>query len=156
MPQRDLSVTAITPLSAVGFEDWDAFGVKAANVAELGTLGFPAGTVPEGFAVPFYFYDAFMTHNGFYDDIEEMLADESFQTDFDVQEDMLKDLRKAIKDGQSPTWITDALTAMHATYPAGQSLRYRSSTNNEDLPGFNGRGCTTPRPRNPTRPSKTA
>ena len=29
---------------------------------------------------------------------------------------------------------------MHATYPEGQSLRYRSSTNNEDLPGFNGAG----------------
>ena len=140
VPRRDLSVTAITPLSAVGFEDWDAFGVKAANVAVLGTLGFPPGTVPEGFAVPFHFYDAFMAHNGFYDDIEEMLADENFQTDFDVQADMLKDLRKAIKDAQTPDWIVDALTAMHATYPSGQSLRYRSSTNNEDLPGFSGAG----------------
>ena len=34
-PQRDLSVTEITPLSEVGFEDWKAFGVKAANVAVL-------------------------------------------------------------------------------------------------------------------------
>ena len=59
-PQRDLSVTEISPLSEVGFEDWDAFGVKAANVAVLGTLGFPEGTVPDGFAVPFYFYDEFM------------------------------------------------------------------------------------------------
>ena len=148
-PQRDLSVTAITPLSAVGFEDWDAFGVKAANVAVLGTLGFPAGTVPEGFAVPFHFYDEFMKHNGFYDDIEEMLADESFQTDFDVQEDMLKDLRKAIKKGQTPAWITDALTAMHATYPVGQSLRYRSSTNNEDLPGFSGAGLYDSKTQDP-------
>ena len=149
VPQRDLSVTAITPLSAVGFEDWDAFGVKAANVAVLGTLGFPPGTVPEGFAVPFHFYDEFMKHNGFYDDIEEMLADESFQTDFDVQEDMLKDLRKAIKKGQTPTWITEALTAMHATYPVGQSLRYRSSTNNEDLPGFSGAGLYDSKTQDP-------
>ena len=149
VPQRDLSVTAITPLSSIGFEDWDAFGVKAANVAVLGTLGFPPGTVPEGFAVPFYFYDAFMTHNGFYDDIEEMLADEEFQTDFDVQEDMLKDLRKAIKKGQTPAWILDALTAMHATYPVGQSLRYRSSTNNEDLPGFSGAGLYDSKTQDP-------
>ena len=149
VPQRDLSVTAITPLSSIGFEDWDAFGVKAANVAVLGTLGFPPGTVPEGFAVPFYFYDAFMTHNGFYDDIEEMLADEEFQTDFDVQEDMLKDLRKAIKKGQTPAWILEALTAMHATYPEGQSLRYRSSTNNEDLPGFSGAGLYDSKTQDP-------
>ena len=44
------------------------------------------------------------------------------------------------KDADSPQWIIEALTAMHATYPEGQSLRYRSSTNNEDLPNFNGAG----------------
>ena len=53
---------------------------------------------------------------------------------------MLDDLRDAIEDAQSPQWIIDALTAMHDTYPDGQRLRYRSSTNNEDLPGFNGAG----------------
>ena len=36
--------------------------------------------------------------------------------------------------------MIDALTAMHAAYPQDQSLRYRSSTNNEDLPGFSGGG----------------
>ena len=148
-PQRDLSVTEITPLSEIAFEDWDAFGVKAANVAVLGTLGFPEGTVPDGFAVPFYFYDEFMKHNGFYDDIEEMLADPDFRTDFDVQEDELKDLRKAVKKGEMPEWITEELTDMHATYPGGQSLRYRSSTNNEDLPGFNGAGLYDSKTQHP-------
>ena len=139
-PQRDLSVTSITPLSQIGFDDWDAFGVKAANVAVLRTLGFPAGTVPDGFAVPFYFYDEFMKHNSLYADIDTMLADEDFQADFDEQDDELKKLRKKIKDADTPQFIIDALTAMHATFPDGQSLRYRSSTNNEDLPGFNGAG----------------
>ena len=148
-PQRDLSVTSITPLSQTGFEDWTAFGVKAANVAVLGTLGFPEGTVPAGFAVPFYFYDEFMKHNELYDDIEDMLADPDFQTDFDVQEEELKDLRKAIKKGETPEWIIEALTEMHATYPDGQSLRYRSSTNNEDLPGFNGAGLYDSKTQHP-------
>ena len=139
-PERDLSVTAITPLSQVGFGDWDAFGVKAANVAVLGTLGFPAGTVPDGFAIPFYFYDEFMKANNLYAKVREMLADSDFQSDYDEQEDELKKLRKKIKKADTPQWIVDALTAMHATYPDGQSLRYRSSTNNEDLPGFNGAG----------------
>ena len=139
-PERDLSVTAITPLSQVGFGDWDAFGVKAANVAVLGTLGFPAGTVPDGFAIPFYFYDEFMKANNLYTKVREMLADADFQSDYDEQEDELKKLRKKIKKADTPQWIIDALTAMHATYPDGQSLRYRSSTNNEDLPGFNGAG----------------
>ena len=140
IPQRDLSVMEITPLSEIGFEDWTAFGVKAANVAVLGTLGFPTGTVPDGFAIPFYFYDEFMKAHDFYTRIETMLTNEGFQTDFEVQDDMLDDLRDDIKDAETPQWIIDALTAMHATYPEGQSLRYRSSTNNEDLPGFNGAG----------------
>ncbi len=139
-PQRDLSVTSITPLSQIGFADWDSFGVKAANLAVLRTLGFPEGTVPDGFAVPFYFYDEFMKHNDLYDDVREMLADPDFQTDYDTKEDELKKLRKKIKKAETPEWIETALTEMHATYPEGQSLRYRSSTNNEDLLGFNGAG----------------
>ena len=139
-PERDLSVQAITPLSAIGFEDYDAFGVKAANVAELAKLGFPEGTTPDGFAIPFYFYDEFMKHNGFYDEVDDLLADEDFLTDFDEQEKELKKLRKKIKDGESPDWMIDALEAMHDTYPWRQSLRYRSSTNNEDLPNFSGAG----------------
>ena len=148
-PERDLAVTGIKPLSQIGFEDWTAFGVKAANVAVLGTLGFPAGTVPDGFAIPFYFYDEFMKAHDFYTRIETMLADPDFQTDFDVQDDMLDDLRDDIEDADSPQWIDDALTTMHATYPEGQSLRYRSSTNNEDLPGFNGAGLYDSKTQNP-------
>ena len=148
-PQRALSVTGITSLSQIGFEDWKAFGVKAANVAVLGTLGFPAGTVPDGFAIPFYFYDEFMKAHGFYDDVKEMLADEDFQTDFETQDDMLDDLRDDIKDAETPQWIIDALTAMHATFPEGTSLRYRSSTNNEDLPGFNGAGLYDSKTQHP-------
>ena len=139
-PQRDLSVTEITPLCRVGFGDWTAFGVKAANVAVLGTLGFASGTVPDGFAVPFYFYDEFMKANELYAQIDTMFAVENFYTDLDVQEAELKKLRDAIKDADSPAWITTELTRMHNAFGAETSLRYRSSTNNEDLPGFNGAG----------------
>ena len=148
-PERDLTVTQITDLDDIGFDDWNAFGVKAANVAVLRTLSFPDGTVPDGFAVPFYFYDEFMKHNGFYDDIEEMLEDPNFQSDYDTQEKELKKLRKKIKKGETPDWIIDALEEMHATYPEGQSLRYRSSTNNEDLPGFSGAGLYDSKTQDP-------
>ena len=81
-----------------------------------------------------------MKANNLYDDVREMLADEDFQNDFNEQEDELEKLREKIKNANTPPWIIDALTTMHGTYPEGQSLRYRSSTNNEDLPGFNGAG----------------
>ena len=148
-PQRDLKVTTIKPLSEVGFADWKAFGVKAANVAVLGMLGFPTGTVPTGFAIPFYFYDEFMKHNDFYTRIDTMLADPDFQSKFDTQEKELRKLRKVIKDADTPAWITTALTTMHATFPEGTSLRYRSSTNNEDLPNFNGAGLYDSKTQHP-------
>ena len=139
-PQRDLSTTSVTPLSQIGFDDWDAFGVKAANVAVLRTLGFPEGTAPDGFAMPFYFYDEFMKHNNFYTRIETMLADSDFQDDYGTQEDQLKELRDDIEDAETPEWMLTALASMNEGFPAGINRRYRSSTNNEDLPGFNGAG----------------
>ena len=148
-PQRDLSVTGITPLSEIGFRDWTAFGVKAANVAVLGTLGFPEGTVRDGFAVPFHFYDEFMKHNDLYAEVEAMMAVENFDTDFNVQEDELDRLRDMIKDGTTPPWIITALEDMHAEFPEGTSLRYRSSTNNEDLPGFSGAGLYDSKTQDP-------
>ena len=153
-PERNLTVTQITGLDHIEFDDWNAFGVKAANLAVLRTLGFPEGTVPDGFAVPFYFYDEFMKHNEFYEDIEDMLADPDFQSDFDMQEDELKKLRKKIKKGESPQWMIDALVAMHDTFLEGQSLRYRSSTNNEDLPGFSGAGLYDSKTQKPDETEK--
>ena len=148
-PERDLTVTGITALSDVGFDDWTAFGVKAANVAVLGTLGFPDGAVPDGYAVPFYFYDEFMKANNLYTMASTMLADADFQTDYDEQDEELKKLRAAIKDGTTPDWIITAMEEMHAEFPDGTSLRYRSSTNNEDLPGFSGAGLYDSKTQDP-------
>ena len=149
-PQRDLSVTEIIPLSDIGFDDWDAFGVKAANLAVLRILGFPEGTVPDGFAIPFYFYDEFMKHNNFHTRIETMLADPDFQTDFNTQESELKELRKDIEDAETPAWILTALTEMNEDFEDGVHRRYRSSTNNEDLPGFNGAGLYDSKSQKPS------
>ena len=148
-PERDLSVTAITPLGDIGFGDWTAFGVKAANVAVLGTLSFADGTVPDGFAVPFYFYDEFMKADDLYATVTTMVTDNDFQTDYGRQEDKLKELRKAIKDATTPAWIITALEEMHRKFPEGTSLRYRSSTNNEDLPGFSGAGLYDSKTQDP-------
>ncbi len=148
-PVRDLTVTAITALSEVEFGDWEAFGVKAANVAVLGTLGFAAGTVPDGFAVPFYFYDEFMKANDLDAMVTTMLAENDFQASYATQETKLKQLRMAIKDATTPAWIITALEAMHAEFADGTSLRYRSSTNNEDLPGFSGAGLYDSKTQDP-------
>ncbi len=140
LPDRDLSVTQIRPLNEVTFTDSINVGVKAANVATLATLDFPTEAFPDGFAVPFYFYDEFMKYNNFYNDIERMMALPNFADDTDERERVLEILRDGIEGGDMPTWMMDDLAELQNSFPGNMPIRLRSSTNNEDLPGFSGAG----------------
>jgi hypothetical protein len=139
-PKRDLSVKEIRPLDEIGFGDSAVFGVKTTNLATLHTLDFPDGTVPSGFAVPFHFYDAFMKHNGLYDKARAMLGSESFKKNRAEQVKRLEAFRKQIEAAGMPDWMTERLAKLQRSFAGGQGIRCRSSTNNEDLPGFSGAG----------------
>ena len=139
-PARNLSATTHRALSAVAFADADAFGVKAANLAVLRAMNLADIEVPDGHALPFHYYDAFMTHNGFYADVDALLADAGFRGSIAVRDAELKKLRRRIRNGAVPAWMETSLEALRASFPAGTSIRCRSSTNNEDLPGFSGAG----------------
>jgi hypothetical protein len=138
-PARDLTVTEVQDLSDLGHESVSLVGAKAANLAELKKI-LPTGMVPDGHAVPFAFYDAFMEHNGFYDEVRDMIADPDFQADPAVREEKLRAFRRRMRRADVPPALSDKLAALHAQYPPDQPLRCRSSTNNEDLEGFNGAG----------------
>lgn len=138
-PGRDLSVTTIRALKDVPFSASSSVGAKAANAAELRRL-LPAGMSPDGFAVPFQFYDAFMMANGLYDQARAMMSEPGFQSDPDIREARLAAFRTAIRDSTVPENLRSALGVVQAQFPEGTPIRCRSSTNNEDLPGFNGAG----------------
>jgi len=140
VPERDLTVRAVTPLSQIGFTDWRTFGVKAANLATLATFGLTEAEVPDGFAVPFSFYDEFMRTNGLYDRVRSLLADDRFRSDPAVQDAKLAALRDTIEAAPMPAWMERALATTRAAFPPGTAIRCRSSTNNEDLPDFSGAG----------------
>jgi len=149
VPDLNLDYTSILPLDSISFGMADGYGTKCANVAVLGTFGFPAGTTPEGFGVPFYFYQEFMKYNNFFEEVETMRSDVNFQTDRAIRNDELKAFRNKIKAAELPDWMLDELDAMHKSFPEGTSIRCRSSTNNEDLPGFNGAGLYTSKTQHP-------
>lgn len=148
-PALNLDHTSILPLDDITFDMSDGFGAKCANIATMRTFGFPDGTIPDGFGVPFYFYQEFMEYNGFFEEIEEMLADEEFQNDLMTRIYRLATLRADIKDADMPQWMLDELEAMHESFPEGTSVRCRSSTNNEDLPGFSGAGLYDSKTQHP-------
>ena len=140
VPVRDLSVKEIRSLAKVSFKDSVSVGVKAANVATLRTFGFKKGTVPDGFAIPFHFYDAFMAHTGLYDTAKQLLAAPGFREDQVRRSSELARFREKVCAGEMPGWMLKALADLQAAFPADQPIRCRSSTNNEDLPGFSGAG----------------
>ena len=106
--------------------------------------------MPDGYALPFHYYDAFMTHNGFYDDVDALLDDADFQARIATRDAALKKLRRRIRNGAVPESMATQLAALQAKFPAGTSIRCRSSTNNEDLPNFSGAGLYDSYTHHPT------
>jgi hypothetical protein len=144
---RDLSVTTIAPLDTLSHDSVPAFGAKTGNVAELRKI-LPREMVPNGFGIPFHFYDRFMKENGLYDEARALLADASFQADPASRATKLETFQEKIKNAPLPTDLAQELETLQTRFPAGTPIRCRSSSNTEDLEGFNGTGlyesCTHP------------
>ena len=137
--ERELAERRIRDLGELRLADSRAYGAKAAGIGELSRC-LPASAVPHGCAIPFSYYHEFMVTNGFYAVVDSMIASAGFNGSGEEREAALGELRSRIQQGGLPAWMTDSLSAMTAGFEPGTSLRCRSSTNNEDLPGFNGAG----------------
>ena len=148
-PIRNLSITEIIPLDDITFEMSSSFGAKCSNLATMRSFGFPEGTIPNGFGIPFYFYDEFMQYNNFYEEAQVIMDNPAFQNDINFRNERLEDFRRSIKDAPMPQWMLDELQAMHDAFPSETPVRVRSSTNNEDLPGFSGAGLYTSKTQYP-------
>ena len=138
-PPRDLSLDEITDLIRLGHGDAERVGAKAANVAELLRM-LPPGIAPDGYAIPFFFYDRFMRDNGLYDEAREIICGRETAADAAKRDEALAKLRKKIKKGDLAPEDEAALLWMQANFGPVAAIRCRSSTNNEDLEGFNGAG----------------
>jgi hypothetical protein len=148
-PPLNLNYSSIEPLDEITFDMFDGFGAKCTNLAVLRRLGFPEGTVPDGFGIPFYYYMEFMKFNNFFEEIEAIIQNEDFQNNRQIRDEMLDELRDRIKEAPMPPWMISDLSQLQLSFPSGTPIRCRSSTNNEDLPGFNGAGLYTSKTQHP-------
>lgn len=137
--QRDIRETEIRDLHDIRFADSRSYGAKAAGIGELSRC-LPSSGVPRGCALPFHYYHEFMLHNGLYEVADSIITSDRFDDGADIRDEMLGELRRRIRGSEVPQWMMDSLSAMTSRFEPGTSLRCRSSTNNEDLPGFNGAG----------------
>lgn len=153
VPEPDLSVTDLRDIELVT-EHTDAapyvtleaiqnatrqFGAKAANYSVFSTdTGVPS---KQAFAIPVYYYHQFMTDNGIFARIDELGEDASFLENESVRDAELAAVREQVMAGEFDPDFEELLRdKLEEKYP-GRSVRFRSSTNAEDLNGFPCAGC---------------
>ncbi len=144
VPQYDLSVVGARPLEICDFDDAVSIGSKAANMAEMLLIDGGVIALPEQpFAIPFAHYDAHLTGNGLWDEIDAVIADAPTLDPIELQERLFA-IRWAIYDAQlDPGFRADLIGELRSRWSDDTKVRFRSSTNAEDLPDFSGAGLYT-------------
>lgn len=95
----------------------------------------------EAFGVPVYYYWQHMEKNGLNKMVEEMLASDSFKNIPKIRDRKLAILRDSIENAPLDSDFEAMLQAkLNTKFTAGTQVRFRSSTNAEDLNGFTGAG----------------
>ena len=98
---------------------------------------------PKAFAIPIYWYHTHMATHGLDVLVAEMLADPEFQGSASVRAERLDELQDAIKDAPiDPDLLAMVEDKMMNDF-GNIRMRFRSSTNAEDLGGFTGAGLYT-------------
>ncbi len=157
--QHDTTTQGLVRLETADIRSVKLIGGKAANFSELMKINVPGYAklpLPEGaFAIPFYYYWQHMHDHSLDIFIRRMLKESRFQTDFQYRKTQLIRLQDSI----IAMPIDPALLAMVNSRISEQEgyayIRFRSSTNSEDIKGFNGAGLYDSYTGIPGDPEKT-
>lgn len=125
-----------------------AFGAKTANYSILANIeDLP---VRKAFAVPVFYYVQFMQDNQLFDKITQLMQTSDW-SDLATRYQRLEEFRAAIKAAPINQQFQDLLKVkLEAEYP-GLTMRFRTSTNAEDLDGFPCAGCYDSHTGDPAR-----
>jgi pyruvate,water dikinase len=142
-PQADLAPSELVPFERLRAADAAAYGTKAANLGELfGLLPEPHRT--HGFGVPFSAYAAILSVPEVEARLRALLEDPALADDAAARRRALSALRDAIKAAPLPDDFSAALRAVIEALWGEPGLRtrlkFRSSTNAEDLETLSGAG----------------
>ncbi len=146
-PRLDTTRRGVTPLSAATIADLPSLGAKAAQLAELARVVSPYEgcegplRVPvDAMAIPVVHSLEHYAASGALDWLARRRADERFAGDPRFRATALEEVRLLIE--RHP--VDPALLAAVEVYVDARfgdaRVRFRSSSNTEDLPGFNGAG----------------
>lgn len=144
VPKADLAYAGLPSLDQQRRSDSVRVGAKSANLGEVTFKAARARStdfaVPPGFAIPFSAYDRFVRANGLDRAIDALLADPALKTDRAARHAALARLRAAFVAGTIDPLLMEQVRARRQAVIGTGGVFARSSTNAEDLPGFNGAG----------------
>jgi hypothetical protein len=119
-------------------------GAKAANLGELARIKQPDPVLihlPEGaFAIPFYYYRNHLKRNQIESTLDMLLNDSIAAFDIERRKLLLDNLRSKIISAPIDPNLVNSVEAKIRSLTQFKDIRFRSSTNAEDLEGFNGAG----------------
>ncbi len=144
--KADLSYRTLPALTEQSAKDVIRTGAKAANLGVVAAKtarrdeGF---VVPAGFSIPFAYYDDFVRANALDIRINTMLSNAELHDNAKKRKAALADLRAAFATGKFDVALLGQIVKRRDAVIGTGSVFARSSTNSEDLPGFNGAGLYT-------------
>lgn len=136
-------------------------GAKAANYGE-GQKALP-GVFLDGLGIPFAYYADFIDQNKFdatrtlRQALTDLVKNPETKTNRALLVDGLAAIQKRMLEPDmvvDAALVADLTTKLNAMYP-GQAIRFRSSTNSEDLPNFSGAGLYDSYSYDPAKKNKT-
>ena len=136
----DLKVTKLASISEMRKQDSIAYGGKSANLGEMIAANKADITIPDGFTVPFYWYDKFMKANGFDDKMDDLMNDNDFVHNPRIRRQKLEEFRSQIISAPLDDQLKAEIISRWKIELKGQAVFVRSSSNAEDLPNFSGAG----------------
>ena len=142
-PRSDLSEKRLLSLAEQRSRSSIVYGGKSANLGEVLNAKLPGIIVPNGFTIPFYYYDEFINRNGLDETIRELFDDQKFIHDPAYRRQRLVELRQKIEGAEFDPELRRRVLEKVASEYAGKGLFVRSSSNSEDLPNFSGAGLYT-------------
>ncbi|HEX9961370.1 MAG TPA: PEP/pyruvate-binding domain-containing protein [Pyrinomonadaceae bacterium] len=139
-PPVNLNVKKLAGLREMRKKDSVIYGSKSANLGEMLNAKATNFIVPDGFTVPFYWYDQFMKDNGFDRVILELIDNLDFVHNPRFRRQKLEELRSQIQNGKFDESLKQQIIEKWRTQLGGKPVFVRSSSNSEDLPNFSGAG----------------
>jgi hypothetical protein len=147
-PRIDTTVRGVQPLDDKKLADLPSIGAKAAQMAELAKLpanecGGPVPTPRTPFAIPLVHSIEHFEASGATELLREAEQSAEFRADPAMRAAILDEVRERILMTPVDPALVDEVTSAIDERFGGARVRFRSSSNTEDLPAFNGAGLYT-------------